>query len=65
MGQTALKGVMFALPMIFALGFIAPVIAQGMAALEVSAPFGLERLPFALSLAGLWGLIATITGRWL
>lgn len=65
MGQTALKGVMFALPMIFAIGFLAPVVAEGMAALDVPAPFGMERLPFALSLAGLWGLIATITGRWL
>ena len=49
----------------FAFGFLAPVINQGMTALDWQAPLGLSTLTFALIVAGIWGLIAQIRGRWI
>lgn len=65
MANNALKLIMFALPLIFAIGFLAPVMAQGMLALGWSAPAGFSPLQFGLIVAGIWGLVATFTGRWL
>ena len=65
MASKALKLVVFALPLIFAIGFLAPVMAQGMIALGWGAPAGLSPLQFGLMVAGIWGLVATFTGRWL
>lgn len=53
------------LPMIFALGFLAPVIAQSMNALGWAAPFGLSTLTFGLIAGGALGLIAQFRGRWI
>lgn len=53
------------LPLIFAFGFVVPVIAQSMAAMDWAAPFGLGKLDFALIIGGGWGLIAQIKGRWI
>ncbi len=53
------------LPLIFAFAFLVPVIAQGMDALKLNAPFGLSTLTFALIVGGGWGLIAQMTGRWI
>ena len=61
----AVRLVMVLLPLFFAFGFLAPVFAQGMDALAIEAPFGLTRLIFALAVAGIWGLVATVTGRWI
>ncbi len=63
--EQALKAINAALPLIFAFAFLVPVIAQSMAALGVSAPFELPHLSFALIVGGAWGLVATVTGRWL
>ena len=65
MASKALKLVVAALPLIFAVGFLAPVMAQGMIALGWSAPAGLTPLQFGLIIAGIWGLVATVTGRWI
>ena len=51
------------LPLIFAVGFIAPVISQSLTALGWSAPFG--NLWFGLAVAIGWGLIAQFKGRWI
>lgn len=53
------------LPLIFAFGFVVPVIAQSMAAMGWASPFGLSNLHFALIAGGSWGLIAQIKGRWI
>ncbi|HAU21652.1 MAG TPA: hypothetical protein DCS24_03495 [Erythrobacter sp.] len=65
MASKALKLVVAALPLIFAIGFLAPVMAQGMIALGWSALAGLTPLQFGLIVAGIWGLVATVTGRWI
>lgn len=59
------KFVIAGLPLIFAFGFLVPVIMQGMMALDLNAPFGLSMLTFALIVAGGWGLFAQIKGRWI
>ena len=53
------------LPLIFAFAFLVPVIAHGMNALGICAPFGLNSLTFALIVGGGWGLFAQIKGRWI
>lgn len=53
------------LPLIFAFGFVVPVIAQSMAALGWTGPLGLSPLSFALVVGSVWGLIAQIKGRWI
>lgn len=53
------------LPLIFAVGFLVPVIAQGTEAIGWTPPFGLSTLTFALVIGGTWGLIAQIKGRWI
>ena len=65
MASKALKYIVFALPLLFAIGFLAPLMAQGMIALGWSAPAGLTPIQFGLVVAGIWGLVATFTGRWL
>ncbi len=63
--QFALTWVMKLLPLIFGLGFLAPVIAAAMQALALPTPFDLPPLSLGFVIGGLWGLFATITGRWL
>lgn len=63
--EIGLKVLVKLLPLIFGIGFLAPVIASAVVALEIAAPIGLSPLYFGLLIGGAWGLIATITGRWL
>lgn len=63
--QQALKGIFFIMPLLFGLGFIAPVTAELMILAEVRAPLGLTPLSSGLLLGGAWGLYATIKGSWL
>ncbi|MEL6529980.1 MAG: hypothetical protein AAFQ27_08450 [Pseudomonadota bacterium] len=63
--EQALKFVAGSLPLIFAFAFLVPVIDQSMRALGLAAPFGLSTLTFALIVAGFWGLVAQIGGRWI
>lgn len=62
--EKLLKAVVYLLPLIFAFGFLVPVIVQGMSALGWQAPLGLSTLVFALIVAGTWGLLAQVRGRW-
>ena len=63
--EVALKKLMAIMPFLFGIGFIAPLTAQLMAAFDIAAPFGMERIVFGLLFGGTWGLIANIRGRWL
>lgn len=63
--ETAVKKLFAIMPFLFGIGFIAPLVAQLMAAWNVTAPLGMGRVPFGLLLGGAWGLIANIRGRWL
>ena len=62
--EKALGAVLKLLPLIFAFGFLVPVIMQGMIALGWTPPLGLSVLAFALIVGGAWGLFAQVTGRW-
>ena len=62
--ERILKLVVAATPMLFALGFLAPVIAQSMDSLGWTAPWGATNIVFGLIVAGTLGLLAQIRGRW-
>ena len=53
------------MPLLFGIGFIAPLTAQLMAVWDVDAPLGMGRIGFGMLLGGAWGLYANIKGRWL
>lgn len=53
------------MPLIFAFGFLVPVIAQGIESLGWERPLGTTPLVVALFVGGGWGLVAQIRGRWI
>lgn len=63
--EKLLKLIVAGLPLLFAFGFLVPVIMQIMQASQINAPFGLTTLTFALITGGGYGVIAQIRGRWL
>ena len=63
--QVALQKLFAIMPLLFGIGFIAPVIAQVMAVWGVDAPLGMHRLTYGLLIGTSWGLYATIKGRWI
>jgi hypothetical protein len=63
--QIALKHVFHWLPLLFGVGFIAPLIAQTMAYWNIAAPFDMSRIAFGLLIGAPWGLYAVIRGRWI
>lgn len=63
--ETAIKHLFRWMPLLFGVGFIAPLIAQSMAVWGVNAPFGLSRIAFGLIIGAPWGLYAVLRGRWL
>lgn len=63
--QRALQGVFFILPFLFGIGFIAPVLAELMAAFDMPPPLGFSEIGFGLIVGGAWGLYATVKGSWL
>jgi hypothetical protein len=63
--QAALKQLFHWMPLLFGIGFIAPLIAQSMALWEIEAPFGMSRLLFGLAIGAPWGLYAVLRGRWI
>lgn len=63
--ETALKHLFRWMPLLFGVGFIAPLIAQTMAYWEIAAPFGMSRILFGLLIGAPWGLYAVVRGRWL
>ena len=63
--EAVLKKLFYVMPLIFGIGFIAPLIAQTMAYWDIEAPFGIGRLAFGLAIGASWGLYAVLRGRWL
>lgn len=64
--MTMLLRTVFAIgPLIFGLAFLAPLFAQSMEALAISAPAGVSWLSVGLLLGGTLGGLATLRGRWL
>ncbi|MEM1105974.1 MAG: hypothetical protein AAGH87_06250 [Pseudomonadota bacterium] len=60
-----LKTVFYFGPLIFGLGFMAPLISQSLTAFGFEASFGLSNLAIGLLGGGLLGLCAQIRGRWI
>jgi len=52
-------------PVLFGVGFIAPLLAQTMESASVSAPAGLTNIQFGLIVGVLAGSIAKLRGSWL
>ncbi len=52
-------------PVLFGIGFLAPLIAQSMEALEIAAPFGLSFIQTGLLIGAGLGLAAKLRGRWI
>jgi hypothetical protein len=53
------------MPLLFGIGFIAPLIAQTMAVWEIAAPLGMGEVAFGLLVGAPWGLYAMLRGRWI
>ena len=65
MGLHLAKKLLSTMPFLFGIGFVAPLLAQTMAALGVAAPLGLGRSVFGCFVGATWGLYAMRRGRWL
>ncbi len=63
--KIAVKHLFHWLPLLFGIGFIAPLVAQTLAYWHVDAPFGMRRTLFGLAVGAPWGLYAVWRGRWL
>jgi hypothetical protein len=51
-------------PVLFGIGFVAPLIAQSMDAAALSAPLGLSNIALGLIVGLSLGIIAQLRGRW-
>jgi hypothetical protein len=63
--ELALKKLFYVMPLLFGIGFIAPLIAQTMAYWDIATPFGMSRIALGLLIGAPWGLYAMLRGRWL
>ncbi|HWU02602.1 MAG TPA: hypothetical protein VN222_07695 [Novosphingobium sp.] len=63
--ESAIKQLIYWLPFLFGIGFIAPLIAQIMQVWHIAAPFGLSHATFGVLIGAPWGLYAVWRGRWL
>jgi hypothetical protein len=63
--QAATRHLFRWMPLLFGVGFIAPLIAQTLAAWDIAAPFGMSRVAIGLLIGVPWGLYAMLRGRWL
>ena len=52
-------------PVFFGIGFLAPVIAALMTAMNLPAPWGFSEIQIGLVIGIGWGLIAKFGGRWI
>lgn len=59
-----IKAIFYFGPMLFGIGFLAPLSSQIIQAMGWTPPFGLSPLMTGLILGGAYGLIAQIRGRW-
>lgn len=63
--RKVLGGLFKVMPLLFGLGFLAPLIAQSLVLTGWTLPGGIAPLAVGLTIGGVWGGIATLTGRWL
>ena len=63
--QTVTRHLFQWMPLLFGIGFIAPVIAQTMAVWDIAAPLGMSRVMFGLLIGAPWGVYAMLRGRWI
>ncbi|MEL7486083.1 MAG: hypothetical protein AAGJ87_02580 [Pseudomonadota bacterium] len=63
--EATLRRIFYFGPILFAVGFIAPLIAQIATRAGWAPPFGLSPALFGLIIAGVLGGVAQIRGRWL
>ncbi len=63
--EAGVKRLFAVMPLLFGIGFIAPLLAQIMAAWSIDPPLGVSRIAAGLAIGGAWGLVANIRGRWL
>jgi hypothetical protein len=63
--QGVLRQVFQWMPLLFGIGFIAPLIAQTMAYWEIAEPLGISRIALGLAIGAPWGLYAVLRGRWI
>ena len=61
---TVIRTIFYFGPLLFAFGFMAPLIAQVIGRMGWTPPFGLSALMTGLIVAGALGTIAQIRGRW-
>jgi len=59
-----IKAIFYFGPLLFGIGFLAPLSAQIIQAMDWTPPFGLTPLMTGLILGGAYGLLAQIRGRW-
>ena len=52
-------------PLLFGIGFVAPLLAQTMDAASVAAPLGLSTAAFGLTIGIVTGSVAKMRGRWI
>ena len=52
------------MPVLFGIGFLAPVFAAMLSAVGVTEPLGFAPIHVGLAAGLTWGLIAKFTGRW-
>ena len=63
--QQVIKTIFYFGPLLFGLGFIAPLCAQFITYMSWSPPFGLTPLLTGLIIGGVMGLIAQLRGSWI
>ncbi|MEP3225027.1 MAG: hypothetical protein ABJO01_03555 [Parasphingorhabdus sp.] len=63
--QFILKNILHFMPIFFGIGFLGPLVGQGIAWLAWPIPLELSPLSLGLIIGGLWGLFAQLTGRWI
>jgi hypothetical protein len=52
-------------PLLFGIGFVAPLLAQSMDAASLAAPAGMTNLQFGLVVGVVTGSVAKMRGRWI
>ena len=60
-----IRAVFYVGPLIFAFGFLAPLISQILQALNITPPFGVSPLVVGLCVAAVLGGLAQWRGRWI
>ena len=65
MGTLVIRKLLLWMPLLFGIGFIAPLTAQTLVYWDIAPPLGLSPLVAGLVFGGAWGLYAQIKGRWI